>query len=209
MAAFPVTASQFRAFVQASDGYSSNRWWDGLEREQAGPEWERMLPNHPVTFVSWYDATAFCRWLGASLAMEVRLPDEQEWQSAAQSENTTFAYPWGKDWEDGRANTDESGISHTTAVGMFPGATASRESRIWRATYGSGAAIATSIRIPRRWIRRRKLIGPSLVCCAVALGSSFGSTRARTPASTTIRSIATTTLVFGWWFRLPSGNADL
>jgi hypothetical protein len=120
MAAFPITASQFRAFVGAPDGYFSKSWWDGLKREQPEPEWDRMLPNHPVTHVSWYDATAFCRWLGTRLAKETRLPDEQEWQWAAQSEEGTFAYPWGKEWEDGRANTSESGINHTTAVGMFP-----------------------------------------------------------------------------------------
>ncbi|MDX1653708.1 MAG: SUMF1/EgtB/PvdO family nonheme iron enzyme, partial [Candidatus Competibacteraceae bacterium] len=30
-------------------------------------------------------------------------------------------YPWGAKWEEGRANTDESGLGRTTAVGMYPG----------------------------------------------------------------------------------------
>ncbi|MDZ4796762.1 MAG: SUMF1/EgtB/PvdO family nonheme iron enzyme [Bryobacteraceae bacterium] len=120
IAAFPVTASQFRAFVQAADGYSSKLWWDGLQREDPHPDWERMLTNHPVTDVSWYDATAFAQWLAARLEMEVRLPDEQEWQLAAQSETIDFKYPWGKEWDEGHANTEESHLGGTTAVGVFP-----------------------------------------------------------------------------------------
>jgi hypothetical protein len=51
IARFPVTVAQFRAFVKASG-----------ER----PEDERSLKgqdNHPVFYVSWYDAMAYCRWL--------------------------------------------------------------------------------------------------------------------------------------------------
>jgi formylglycine-generating enzyme required for sulfatase activity len=71
--------------------------------------------------VSWFDATAFCRWLSARLGAEVRLPDEWEWQWAAQSARPEYAYPWGPEWRDGLANTYESGIGRTTAVGMHPG----------------------------------------------------------------------------------------
>ena len=40
--------------------------------------------NHPAINVSWYDAMAFCRWLGRRLALgdgeQIRLPTEWEWQ---------------------------------------------------------------------------------------------------------------------------------
>ena len=68
----------------------------------------------------WYDATAFCRWLTERLGFEVRLPDEQEWQWAAQSARPDFAYPWGPEWREGAANTSESKIKGTTAVGTYP-----------------------------------------------------------------------------------------
>jgi formylglycine-generating enzyme required for sulfatase activity len=29
-------------------------------------------------------------------------------------------YPWGRDWLDGRANTDEAHIGRTVAVGLYP-----------------------------------------------------------------------------------------
>ena len=64
---------------------------------------------------------AFCRWLSTELGCEVRLPDEWEWQWAAQSAQAEFAYPWGPEWRDGVANTSEAGIGRTTAVGMYPG----------------------------------------------------------------------------------------
>jgi hypothetical protein len=119
MAAFPVTFAQFRAFLDAKDGYSSERWWKDLKKGDPDPARQSPLANHPVTDVSWFDATAFCRWLSARLLREVRLPDEHEWQQAAQS-GKGYRYPWGQEWLDGRANTSESDISHATAVGMFP-----------------------------------------------------------------------------------------
>jgi formylglycine-generating enzyme required for sulfatase activity len=120
MAAFPVTFGQFRAFLEAKDGYDNRRWWKDLERKAHEQAWQSPLANHPVTDVSWYDATAFCRWLTARVRYEVRLPDEQDWQWAAQSAQADFAYPWGPDWREGVANTVESDINRTTAVGMYP-----------------------------------------------------------------------------------------
>jgi len=119
MAVYPVTFAQFRAFLNAQDGYADQRWWNGLNLEDSVPAWESTLTNHPVTDVSWFDATAFCRWLSARLDRGVRLPDEWEWQQAAQS-GKEYEYPWGPKWLDGRANTRESDIQHKTAVGMFP-----------------------------------------------------------------------------------------
>ena len=120
IAAFPITFAQFHAFVAAEDGYVSERWWKLLPRASREATWEDPLTNHPVTNVSWYDATAFCRWLTRRLRLEVRLPDEHEWQWAAQSAQREFAYPWGVDWRPEAANTLGSGINRTTAVGMYP-----------------------------------------------------------------------------------------
>jgi len=121
IAAYPITHAQFEAFVRAPDGFENDRWWKDLERQDPVTGRLRRQGNFPATHVSWYDATVFCRWLSARLGVEVRLPDDWEWQWAAQSTQPKFIYPWGIEWEDGVANTDEAGIGRTTAVGLYPG----------------------------------------------------------------------------------------
>ena len=45
--------------------------------------------EHPVNFVSWFDAHAFADWVGASL------PTEAQWEYAARSRGIDQMYPWG------------------------------------------------------------------------------------------------------------------
>jgi formylglycine-generating enzyme required for sulfatase activity len=52
-------------------------------------------PTLPVTSVSWFDATDFCRWLSAKWGREIRLPSEAEWEFAARGGYEQRLYPWG------------------------------------------------------------------------------------------------------------------
>jgi formylglycine-generating enzyme required for sulfatase activity len=118
---YPVTWAQYRCFLQADDGYANAGWWAGLaEREEEPEQQYRELANHPADTVSWYDAVAYCRWLSAKLGYEIRLPTEWEWQQAATGGKPAYEYPWGEHWDSGRANTYESRLGRTTAVGMYP-----------------------------------------------------------------------------------------
>ena len=121
VAAYLVTFSQYKAFVEAEDGFTNPRWWNGLAQRSEEPSWQlRQLSNHPAEFVSWFEAIAYCRWLSSRLGYDVRLLNEWEWQQVATSGNPQYRYPWGAKWDPQRANTYESRLNRTTAVGMYP-----------------------------------------------------------------------------------------
>jgi len=130
IAKYPVTYLQYRSFLEAPDGYHDESIWKDLSREREVWVQNRKFSNHSADKINWYGAMAFCRWLNAKLADEIRerfgenrvirLPTEWEWQQAATGGQSKNEYPWGPDWDSSRANTRESSLSRTTAVGMYP-----------------------------------------------------------------------------------------
>jgi hypothetical protein len=86
-----------------------------------------ILPNRPVIGVIWFEAMAFCAWptddlRGRGLLRDdqaIRLPTEIQWGRAARG-TAGLRWPWGDDWQEGAANTEESGLSAISAVGLVP-----------------------------------------------------------------------------------------
>jgi formylglycine-generating enzyme required for sulfatase activity len=125
---FPVTAGQFRAFVE-SGGYHSPAFWT-----QAGWAWRaevgRLEPDHgtgeprggdeslPVVGVSWCEALAYCRWLAAATGRAHRLPTEAEWEKAARGPDG-WSFPWGNQVDPTRFNARNSGLGHTVSVEIY------------------------------------------------------------------------------------------
>ncbi len=129
VARYPVTVAQFKAFVDASGHKLRDK--DSI----------RGRPNHPVVNVTWHEAIAYCDWLTETLRQWqgtpeplagllrkekwcITLPSEAEWEKAARSSDGR-AYPWGNDFDPDKANTSETGIGATSAVGSFSGGASS------------------------------------------------------------------------------------
>jgi formylglycine-generating enzyme required for sulfatase activity len=114
-----VTVGQFAAFAAAGK-------WTVSPQTLSGP------PSHPVTFVTWPEALAYCRWLETALKQSsvvppvvkqrlaegwrVRLPSEAQWEKAARGTDGR-RFPWGAEPRRDRANFAGSGA---TPVGQFP-----------------------------------------------------------------------------------------
>ena len=103
MARTEVTVGQFRAFVEAT-GYMTDgekagtggaRRGDQDWQAESDVDWQNTTfpqsDDDPVTFISWYDAMAFCHWLSTESGREIRLPSEAEWEHACRA-GTTGAY---------------------------------------------------------------------------------------------------------------------
>jgi len=103
---YPVTVAQFRVFVQET-GYD------------AGSGWSSDPDNHPVRYVSWDDAVAYCEWLTGKLRRQIQLPTEAQWEYAARGSDGRI-FPWGDEADPDKANYDDTGINTTSPVGCFP-----------------------------------------------------------------------------------------
>lgn len=105
---FPVMVAEYACFVRAG--------------QKAPQDWQQQLGKleHPLTYVSWYDAVAYAKWLAAHTGQRWRLPSEAEWEKAARG-RVGRIYPWGDVFDASRANTREGGKGTTTPVGSYPG----------------------------------------------------------------------------------------
>jgi formylglycine-generating enzyme required for sulfatase activity len=78
---------------------------------------EAGYERHPVIFVSWYGATAYCKWLSKQTGKNYRLPTEAEWEYAAGNGSRHTKYSWG----DGEPAGKKGGnVADKTAKAKYP-----------------------------------------------------------------------------------------
>lgn len=102
---YEVTNEEYRDFVIDGNHAVPSHW--------VGNTIPPGLEKHPVTWISFEDAEAYCIWKGG------RLPTEMEWERAAHGEIQRL-YPWGNEFDPNRANTWQSGRRGTAPVGSYP-----------------------------------------------------------------------------------------
>jgi formylglycine-generating enzyme required for sulfatase activity/energy-coupling factor transporter ATP-binding protein EcfA2 len=111
IARVPVTNAQYALFVQAMQ-HDAPQGWEA-NRPPKGKE------GHPVVYVSWHDARAYCAWLGKVTGKRITLPSEAQWEKAARGDRDQRAYPWGDAFEATRCNSSDLALGDTTPVGIF------------------------------------------------------------------------------------------
>lgn len=106
---YEVTNAQYQQFINQSKRTAPKHFVNG--------EPPQGKADHPVVYVSWYDARAYCEWAGK------RLPDDREWEKAARGTDGR-TYPWGDEFAITRVNSPVRWanlelIGDTTPVGAF------------------------------------------------------------------------------------------
>jgi formylglycine-generating enzyme required for sulfatase activity len=88
---YEVTNLQYKQFIDATKRKSPNHF-----RNRTYPDGKI---DHPVVFVSWYDAHDYCAWAGK------RLPTDIEWEKAARGMADDRDFPWGDTFDVTKVNS--------------------------------------------------------------------------------------------------------
>jgi formylglycine-generating enzyme required for sulfatase activity len=113
IAKYPLTHQEYRDFLLDSHDSELPASWPFRCFPQE-------LANHPVYTISAAAADRYVHWLAQRTGRAFRLPTEAEWEYAAAGP-LRLEFPWGNTFDADKLNTLETGLFHSTPVGIFPG----------------------------------------------------------------------------------------
>ena len=110
-----VTNRQFAAFIETVASNRIARWNHAVDVQtitlRRGELSASQFADHPAVAVTWFEADAFCAFVGGSL------PTEDQWEYAARGGRSGLIYPWGSDDFTDQANVRSIAL---LPVGRFP-----------------------------------------------------------------------------------------
>ncbi len=138
MCKYTVTLSDFQEFTKYSqyetDAEKKDKrslMWENSEKHHLkkhlnwhhdvfGNPREKAKYNHPVVYVSWNDAKAYCDWLSEKSDIDFRLPTEAEWEYASRAGGTTYTpFSTGENLTTAQANYDGNNPYNGNDKGIF------------------------------------------------------------------------------------------
>ena len=112
-----VTNRQYSLFDPSHDSRYIDQQW----KDHTTPGYPANGPDQPVIRISWAEAMAFCRWLGARSGMEFTLPTEAQWEYAARAgTNTAFSFGQASADFSAHANVADASIQLLAVRGVNP-----------------------------------------------------------------------------------------
>lgn len=108
---YPVTNRQYAWFINETNHKKPEHW----NNEQIPFNKE----DHPVVFVSWYDAERFSKWLNQKCNKSFKLPSEAQWEKAARGKDGR-RHPWGNESPQKNLLNYNMNVGDTTPVSSYP-----------------------------------------------------------------------------------------
>lgn len=103
---YEITNAQYKRFVEATGSAPPNKW--------RGTDFPPGNADHPVVWLTWDAAQAYCQWA------ELRLPTELESEKGARGLDGR-EYPWGNNWDASKCRNSVFGKADgTSSVSGYP-----------------------------------------------------------------------------------------